>query len=437
MLLCEALSGTICTMQEFLSFICSSFSTGYFASWRFFSLRRTEIHVHNLTHSRHVNVVSIMDALPITYSDPKDTFRHQDYSLATSSAWLNISLNAHLRGQGKGVVKNPHILSLSCPVYLYSGGLYQKGWGTGGLGWNEYRIEANCWNEGHGFPWTLSNVQCFPAKRGNMEREATPEARGRLVSQTQVAKRLLAFSAKSGLPIGKRRWLSDRKDPFDHIRSYGLFKTALLATVYGALPAVTAIANAELNDEETEWEEKTTVDLIKEFATAWWKHFLNCTTVTSIRRFLEYEAVTHLTLRLADRLTKDVPKSALRKFWRMGRWRASWKITSTAAYAMFIPSIAQFVQDELRILILLAYRARKKRQLKRGQRTRSRELGPPVDFWKTTLMNVKATVVSYTVIVTGAAVGTAISPRYGPGICMLLAESVAAKMHTTNENENE
>eukprot|EP00611_Tribonema_gayanum_P030678 TRINITY_DN8604_c1_g1_i1.p1 TRINITY_DN8604_c1_g1~~TRINITY_DN8604_c1_g1_i1.p1 ORF type:complete len:108 (+),score=27.98 TRINITY_DN8604_c1_g1_i1:3-326(+) len=79
-------------------------------------------------------------------------------------------------------------------------------------------------------------------------------------------------------------------------------------------------------------------------------------TTLSMQRGLEWLAVRTLPLRLADRLTKDASKSALRKLRRMSGWTTFAKLARTCLYSSAFMYLSQFLFDEATLLVRYARR---------------------------------------------------------------------------------
>lgn len=141
--------------------------------------------------------------------------------------------------------------------------------------------------------------------------------------------------------------------------------------------------------------------------------------MTTVHRFLDTMCVRHLSTRMADKLTKDISKSAVRKAGRTGsRTTAFSSICKTAAIGSINSSVALLVADLVTLLAeYLAYHYRQLRLLPHKDYH-------PVDLWKRTGKVLINNVACYGCFVAGSCVGTLVWPGTGTLIGGLIGDLV-------------
>ncbi|KAG5193032.1 hypothetical protein JKP88DRAFT_291727 [Tribonema minus] len=177
-----------------------------------------------------------------------------------------------------------------------------------------------------------------------------------------ITRAATALPRRSG--VQKRRLLSDRKGSLDHFRSRNLLLNCTKASMMAASPIFMEIATEEaaraqdgaLDEYEPDWQE-----LFADFHKKVFKTFGRIMTTVSMQRGLEWLAVRALPLRVADRLTKDASKSALRKLRRMSGWTAFAKLARTCLYSSAFMYLSQFLFDEAALLVRYARAVRRRR----------------------------------------------------------------------------
>lgn len=140
--------------------------------------------------------------------------------------------------------------------------------------------------------------------------------------------------------------------------------------------------------------------------------------MTTVHRLLDTLCVRHLSTRMADKLTKDITKSALRKAGRTSRSTAFNSIFKTAAIASVNSSIALLVADLATLLAeYLAYNYKKLRLIPHRDYR-------PVDLWRRTGKVLVNNVACYVCFVMGSCVGTLIYPGTGTLVGGLIGDLV-------------
>ncbi|CAN0376393.1 unnamed protein product [Ascophyllum nodosum] len=178
---------------------------------------------------------------------------------------------------------------------------------------------------------------------------------------------------------------------------------------------------AEQNDEE----EKSDVmkAMAKSFENFPWLAFrrvLHNVMATSTQRILEWQAVVHLSKRTADRFTKNIALSALRKTKRMSREKATAKMIVTAGRALCFQNLALFIVDEVFVTVRLVFQERDRRKNNPYACTDWEALLR--ELRERTSGNAMYVLCLWAAGTLGATVGTLVYPQRGTDLLSLLAE---------------
>lgn len=148
--------------------------------------------------------------------------------------------------------------------------------------------------------------------------------------------------------VGGREYLDDfkpfsdlftLKSIFMHVVKASLVPANLIVHEYN-VHLMDSLELDESEREEFDWNKS----LLKNFALfiATWKRMMS---VSFIRKVLEELSVNYLSLRVADKLSKDLGKSILRKSLKFSRFVACKKIFVTALYSSCLYHCSSFIYD--------------------------------------------------------------------------------------------
>ncbi|CBJ33277.1 expressed unknown protein [Ectocarpus siliculosus] len=154
------------------------------------------------------------------------------------------------------------------------------------------------------------------------------------------------------------------------------------------------------------------------------RRVLHSVMTVSTQRLLEWQAVLRLPARTADRLTKNVALSALRKTERMSRSMAAARMTLTAARSLFFQNLALFIVDELFLGVRIGLTERRRRRDNPYACTD----WPAVlrELRKKSVGNAAFAFCIWVAGTIGSVVGTMVYPPRGPELLSILAEMGAS-----------